>query len=135
PSQCPGTDTDCKKRSCDQGVCGFTNTANGTTTTAQTPGDCKRHVCDGNGGETTVNDNTDVLKDANGCTDDLCNAGSPVNVSSLPGTPCTTGGSFCDGAGSCVECLQGTDCMSLVCAPNHQCVAASCTDLVQNPPP
>ncbi len=48
------------------------------------------------------------------------------------GTACSDGGGLmCDGSGSCVECLAGSDCVDGVCQGN-QCVAASCSDSVNN---
>ena len=55
----------------------------GAGTTAlptQTVGDCKQVVCDGNGGTTTRDDDSDVPDDSNPCTLDGCDAGSPTHV-------------------------------------------------------
>src|SRR5262249_964682 len=47
-STCPGTDTDCQTRTCTAGHCGFDNAPAGPAA-KQTPGDCKKSVCDGMG--------------------------------------------------------------------------------------
>ena len=48
-STCPGSDTDCHTRSCVTGQCGITNLAAGTLAAAQSPRDCKKNVCNGQG--------------------------------------------------------------------------------------
>ncbi len=132
PSDCPGVDTDCSKRSCSAGVCGVTFTAAGAATTDQTAGDCQQSVCDGKGATTTQNDDTDVLDDGNDCTDDVCTAGAPENKPKASGATCASnGGKVCDGASACVECVDAAGCASGVCAKNA-CIAASCTDEVKN---
>ena len=132
PSDCPGMDTDCQQRTCTEGVCGVVFTPEGTPTQTQTPSDCQVIVCDGNGAEIAQNDDLDVLDDANGCTDDVCNAGTPANVASMAGSTCTdAGGKMCDGDGACVECLAPKDCSSGICDQN-KCLPASCIDGVQN---
>jgi hypothetical protein len=42
-----------------------------------------------------------------------------------------SGGKVCKAGGTCVECLTGADCASLVCAMNR-CSTAQCTDGVKN---
>ncbi|MEZ4443792.1 MAG: hypothetical protein R3B72_32265 [Polyangiaceae bacterium] len=52
------------------------------------------------------------------------------------GTACMQMGGangFCDGVGNCVECINGTQCLSGVCDTFfNECVDPTCTDLVQN---
>ncbi|TKD05306.1 DUF4215 domain-containing protein [Polyangium fumosum] len=132
PEDCPGTDTDCASRTCDEGVCGVAYAAQGTATTDQSAGDCKQSVCDGMGEITSVSDATDVLDDENPCTADLCDGDAPINTNAAAGTACSAGvGKVCDGEGACVECIQAADCASNVCVSNT-CVAASCMDAVKN---
>ncbi|APR84812.1 Hypothetical protein A7982_10161 [Minicystis rosea] len=109
----------------------MSNTAKGTVLTAQTPGDCKKAVCDGNGGVSQDDDNGDVADDQNECTTDGCSAGSATHLPKTSGTPCTVGGKVCSSAGKCVECVTSTDCGSMVCQ-NNVCVGAQCNDTVQN---
>jgi cysteine-rich repeat protein len=130
--QCPGTDTDCRARTCAAGVCGFTNAAAGKATASQTPGDCKASVCDGMGATTTQNDDADILDDSNDCTDDVCTAGAPTNTPKASGAVCaSSGGKVCDGANTCVECVTAAGCPEGVCSANS-CVPASCLDTVKN---
>jgi cysteine-rich repeat protein len=132
PDACPGTDTDCRKRTCIDGQCGFENAPFGTSKLSQTPGDCLESVCDGQGATTTQNSDTDVLDDGNPCTDDVCNAGVPENNPSAAKTACSVGaGTLCDGDGACVECVDLSDCSSGVCEANA-CVPPTCLDEVRN---
>ncbi len=132
PAQCPGTDTDCQTRSCTAGVCGFDNAPAGKATSTQNPGDCQASVCDGMGATTTQNDDTDVLDDSNDCTDDVCTAGAPKNTPKASGATCASdGGTVCDGANTCVECIDAAGCSAGVCSANN-CVPASCLDTVKN---
>jgi hypothetical protein len=112
PSECPGSDTECQQRTCSAGACGVNDTAAGTPTSAQTPGDCQKNVCDGAGNVTSVEDDTDVpADDGNPCTGEVCNAGVPAHPAQPAGTPCSQGGgTVCDGAGSCVQCNTASDC-------------------------
>ncbi|MEZ4307779.1 MAG: lamin tail domain-containing protein [Polyangiaceae bacterium] len=112
-SQCPGTDDDCQTRTCAGNTCGFNFASNGTPTSSQTTGDCKQNVCDGSGGVTTVNFDTDLPVDGNECTGDVCTSGVPSNPGLPLGTTCSqNGGEVCNGSGTCV--------------------AAGCSDGVQN---
>ena len=131
-SECPGTDTDCSKRTCTAGVCGTKAVEAGTATPSQTDGDCKASVCDGMGMTTSKNDDADVLDDTNECTDDVCTDGTPANTPKTSGAKCTDGGGkVCDGASKCVECVDAAACASGVCDKNN-CIPASCTDKVKN---
>jgi hypothetical protein len=116
-----GTSTECKTFACSGGgSCSSTNTASGTALAAQTAGDCQKSVCDGNGGTTTVADDSDLPVDNKQCTADLCTNGVPSNPNLAAGTPCT--GGKCDGAGSCVACITDSD-----CGTNTECAAYTCT--------
>jgi hypothetical protein len=131
-SECSGTDTACSTRTCEGGVCGVSYQPIGTPTPTQTPGDCKQVQCDGLGGQKTVGDSSDGIDDMKACTLDTCSAGMPVNTLAPSGTPCSEGGgSVCNGAGDCVECLKGAECSTLVCQGNT-CVPATCADQVKN---
>src|SRR6185503_11528005 len=79
-SDCPGQDTECQQRTCTMGACGVSFTALGTPVATQMAGDCKKVVCDGNGGTTTQNDDMDVPNDNNACTDDVCSNGAPSHT-------------------------------------------------------
>jgi hypothetical protein len=102
PSDCPGSDTVCRARTCTAGVCGVANAPAGPAPT-QTAGDCKQNRCDGLGNFFVANDDTDVPVDGNQCTNDVCTNGVPSNPASAYGTSCTqNGGQICSGDGSCV---------------------------------
>ncbi|MFT3774527.1 MAG: hypothetical protein QM820_54920 [Minicystis sp.] len=120
PADCPGSDTDCVVRTCDDGLCGAAPVAIYTPTTNQDAGDCQRSVCDGKGNEIAIADDTDVPVDLDPCTDDICSDGVPSNPPSGPGAPCNAaGGKVCDGQGACVECVASADCgAGLVCINN-----------------
>jgi hypothetical protein len=130
PGQCTGgADTECRSRTCSAaGVCGLSLTTPGTIVSSQTPGDCKRNQCAMNGDIVAVPDTTDVPFDGNGCTQDLCTGPMGSTPSHLPenlGTPCTdNGGSFCDGANSCVGCNFATDCPG---GPDTECHTRVCS--------
>ncbi|MBM4397526.1 MAG: hypothetical protein FJ087_17800 [Deltaproteobacteria bacterium] len=129
---CPGADSECRKRTCVGGVCGFENEPDGEQVPTQKKGDCIVVVCDGLGGSHNVADDADVPVDNNQCTEDECDAGVATNPFSIPGAPCAIGaGKVCNGKGACVDCVAGTDCPSGVCK-NAKCAPASCTDKVRN---
>ena len=132
-SECPGADTECHTRTCAGGVCGADDKPSGTPIAAQTAGDCKIAVCDGNGGTSSIPDSNDKKDDGNTCTTDGCSAGSPTHTPVTPGTACTgpNGAKVCGPSGVCVECVSGTNCASGVCKTNI-CVAAQCNDAVKN---
>lgn len=124
PAQC-GTDTECKSYTCVENTCGTSNAPAGNPTSSQSPGDCKENQCDGSGNIVPVTHNADLPVDGNQCTEDQCNAGTPDNPSNDAGDVCNQNGGFmCDGAGVCVECNSGSDCVSGVCN-NHECGEAT----------
>lgn len=132
-STCPGTDTDCKARTCTAGVCGSANTAAGTVTSTQSVGDCLENQCDGNGASAPTPKSTDLpAADSNQCTGEACTAGVPSYPPVASGTTCNQNGGFvCNATSSCVECTIGADCADGVCT-NEMCAAPTCTDSVKN---
>src|SRR5262245_50871559 len=105
PGQCMGSDGPCATRTCKSGVCGVDFVPNGQSATMQTPGDCKKVVCDGKGAGMDLNDDTDVPDDKKGCTSDACSAGTPSNTPVMAGTACTAPDmGVCNGLGDCVAC-------------------------------
>jgi hypothetical protein len=110
-SDCPGSDTICQQRTCTNGQCGVNNAAVGTLVPPPVAGDCKKVQCDGAGQIVTVADDNDLPVDGNSCTQDLCAAGLASNPPQAAGFSCSQmGGTRCNGAGMCVQCLQATDC-------------------------
>ena len=131
-ADCPGADTDCRKRTCEEGACGFADAPAGTAVAQQSLGDCKVTVCDGQGATTLEDDPSDTLDDNNPCTEDTCSGGAPLHTPLAAGTTCQAGdGKLCDGEGACVECIEAGDCTSGVCAQS-KCVPPACTDAVKN---
>ncbi len=121
-NDCPDPGAECVTRTCEAGKCGTTMVAAGTAVAAQTAGDCKVQQCDGAGKSVSANDDLDVPKDTNPCTDDACTAGVPSNNPAASGTAC--GASLvCDGAGKCVGCATAADCPGMT----DECEAPSCT--------
>lgn len=125
PSDCPGTDNECQKRTCVANKCGVANTAAGTALAAQTVGDCKRVQCDGSGNIVTVNDDADLNNDSNECTQDLCGAGTASNPPAGAGLACGAN-QVCDGTGKCVGCNVATDCKG----SDDECAKRTCVDHV-----
>jgi hypothetical protein len=129
PSMCPGTDTECRVRTCTAGGCGFTNTPAGTLTTAQVAGDCQRNQCDGNGNTVSVAVNSDVpVDDGNQCTSESCNMGAPVHPVVPVNTMCNqNGGTLCSAAGTCGGCNTASQCpgMDTACQ-TRTCLMNTC---------
>src|SRR5262249_30792352 len=89
PSDCPGVDDECKTRTCSAGVCGFNFAPNGTPLGMQTPGDCKKQVCDGSGNTVNAADDTDLpADDGNQCTSEACSGGVPSHPPAPVDTAC-----------------------------------------------
>lgn len=105
-TDCAGVDTDCAKRSCEDGECTMLFTSEGTQVALQTPGDCKVAVCDGQGAVAFVPFADDVPDDQNDCTVESCEGASPKITFAAAGTPCA-GIGFCDGNGLCSKCTPG----------------------------
>jgi hypothetical protein len=128
-----GHDPSCAAPSCDNGICAFVFSPKGTILPAQTPGDCRRQVCDGAGGVEDQPDPGDLpVQSAGDCKtagcdasgnvmqtpddDDLpaakaecapttCKGGGAVMTPKAAGDACTEGGGrFCNGSGACRYC-------------------------------
>ena len=132
-TDCPGTDTECQKRTCTAGNCGISYTPANTVITDPIDGDCKKVTCDGAGNSNSVDDDTDLPNDDNPCTTDSCLNGVAKFTNVTPGGACNqNGGKVCKAGGVCVQCLVNSDCTSQVCNSANQCVAAQCTDSTKN---
>lgn len=112
PTDCVSiTETECEKRSCVNNKCVIAY--EGQTTLAspvlQTAKDCKKVVCNGANGTTSINDDADLPDDANPCTTDTCSNGSPTFVNKAQGTSCGAT-SVCNAMGGCVGCNTANDC-------------------------
>ena len=106
---CPGVDTECRTRTCEAGKCSESNAASGTAVAAQASGDCKKAVCDGNGGVTAADDPSDVPGNDNPCASPSCQGGTPVYTPAPSGTSCGPS-KQCNGQGSCAGCTTAADC-------------------------
>ena len=110
-----GPATECATPVCVNGTCQTTFAPAGTPTQSQTPGDCKRNVCSGMGGTTSVPDDTDVPPTTNPCTRPVCTMG----VLSFPNSP---NGTACPG-GTCQAGVCVTPCPSGQTLCNNVCVS------------
>jgi hypothetical protein len=110
-AQC-GTDSFCRAYTCTSNACGSNNTAVGTDLPggSQTSGDCQVNECDGLGAVRSVALNSDIPVDSSQCTNDVCTAGVPSHPPVAAGAMCSMGGNYCNGSGSCVQCLAAADC-------------------------
>jgi hypothetical protein len=127
-----GTDTECLTFTCTTGVCGTSFALVNTPLAVQMPGDCQTAVCDGSGGITAMNDDSDVEDDMKECTVDTCSGGAPVHTST-EGSPCAGGAKVCTSAGECVECVADGDCSSGACnQATNTCSMSTCTDGIKN---
>jgi hypothetical protein len=125
PSDCPGKETECQTRACDQGFCGIGFQPSGMKVTSQFAGDCQKIVCDGQGALAQQADDSDVPDDSNPCTQDVCANGVPSHASAAFGTTC--GGSLtCDNQGNCTGCTGPGDCPGT----DTDCQTRSCTGTV-----
>jgi len=126
-SECPNPPELCIEPKCEDGTCSTKPTAEGTLLpeSEQKAGDCKKAVCDGEGGTTKKNDDSDPSSDNKECTSDGCKNGS-ANYEPLPaGTNCSEdGGTYCNGKGSCVDCLVNSDCGQVL----YDCKGYICND-------
>lgn len=122
PADCPGVDNECQTRACTSTICDFIRQPAGTQVSTQIPGDCKLNVCTSTGQISVIADGTDPEDDGNPCTVDGCSNGSPTHVNTAAGAPCTKG-NVCNGAGSCVECVDATSCSG----QDDECKTRKCT--------
>lgn len=130
PTDCPApANPDCATPICNGSTCAFSNSPPNTPLPAskQKTGDCVTAVCDGKGGVTTQEDDSD-FDDGNPCTDDSCNKGVPKHTPSSESTQCSSMGvsGVCNGKGVCVNCNVDGDCgMATACA-HPTCTGATC---------
>lgn len=132
PSECPGQDGFCGTRDCVSGICDVDARPAGEAlpATAQVAGDCKRIVCDGEGGQVTEPDPADLFDDGNPCTADACEGDVSTNTPLPLKTPCENG--VCSADARCVRCVDGSDCASQICTDQETCAASGCGDGAKN---
>jgi hypothetical protein len=120
PIDCRGAANECRRRSCVKGRCGLVDEPEGTPTPSQIAGDCRRSVCDGEGNAVLVEDDTNVPGDHAQCIVGACDGGTPSSTPTAPGAACTmNGGTVCDGAGNCLQCLEPAQCDGGPCVDNQ----------------
>lgn len=132
PADCPGEETSCRFRTCDEQKCGIGFVEIDTPVFEQVDGDCLQVVCDGAGATTTVVADSDVPEDANECTEDVCIDGVPSNPPSPIDSPCGNE-LLCNGVGSCVGCNDALDCGTDSFCQTYSCDAAGVCDFVLMP--
>jgi len=121
-NDCPTPSNECDMATCAGGVCGTAHAAAGALKATQTPGDCKKLLCDGSGGTVTSNDDTDVPDDGKACTTDGCSGGVAFHNPLPSGTSCGTA-LYCDSAGNCAGCSTASDCAG----QDTECAKRTCT--------
>lgn len=133
PAMCPPPDGPCIRAVCKGGQCTEEMVPEGGLSPWDTPGDCKRLVCNADGTAGETNYMWDVLDDGIECTLDECSDGTPLNTPVAVGAACSqNGGAYCSAAGDCVECTEQAHCASSYCAPDGRCLPAHCGDSQQN---
>ena len=156
-SQCPALGTTCLVAVCNTGCCAVNKAAGGPsapTTTARSR--------NGNGTCVACLISTDCPVSTSQCATAACDMGTCGATNNPKGSPCTAGGTNCDGNGNCVDatctdgiqdgqetdvdcggplcmpcpdgdnCLIGADCIDKVCGTSLTCSAPTCMDGVQN---
>jgi hypothetical protein len=141
---CDATTDECCSAACIGGVCGATScNTSGTCVypgnsvappSLQTPGDCQKIVCAGNGSITSIDDPTDLPTSNSACLTNPTCAGEPSAPSftdATTGTPCTLASdphaqvcgdtSNSNIAGTCVECNTTADCNNVNDAGTLSC--------------
>ena len=118
---CPGVDTACRKRVCLANKCTTEDAVAGSVPTSQIAGDCKTQKCDGTGGITTVNNDSDPPADIGCgtfgcCAIAACVDGAPVYTPASGPPPAGPGPSAPTSAVQCDTYM----------APPYSCESASC---------
>jgi hypothetical protein len=99
------------------------------------PPDCRSDVCDGQGAVISADDPTQLPPSDNPCEVGTCASDGPHLLPQPAATTCMTsdGGTQCDGAGRCVQCLVSKECAGAQTCVANRCVAsASCTDQLKD---
>jgi hypothetical protein len=126
---CAPPENSCVSVSCLNARCERQFAAAEITAVEQTPGDCHRNDCDGNGGLKSLVDDSDVPTAPSAClVQPSCTNGTPGFTNAPAGTDCVADGipdhSVCGGepaAGTCVQCNQDSDCPG-----SGPCAIATC---------
>ncbi|HET6148159.1 MAG TPA: hypothetical protein VFH68_11565, partial [Polyangia bacterium] len=96
-------DTVCNKIRCGSSACVYMPELVDTVVPDTVTGDCRRNVCDGSGGVSSIADDSDQPPNGNECATAGCLGGTVSVVNKPPGTSCSqNSGTACDGAGNCI---------------------------------
>ncbi len=138
---CAGPVGHCRYRNCDEGRCVIVEVPEGFALPSQQEGDCHLRSCGPNFEVVDIFDAKDVPSPTQSCVVLSCDSQSQTveDEPASAGTPCTESSPGesplrCDGDGTCVECLDATDCDG--CDPNgdsclcvdNACVPEQCTN-------
>lgn len=105
--QCVGVVNECQKPACIDELCAVDYSPDGVELATQVAGDCAVEVCDGEGGEKSMADDTDLPDSPSECTTAGCDGGVETLQYQPAGTSCSEGEGTCDGNGSCQVCSPG----------------------------
>jgi hypothetical protein len=122
-ADCPDPGLACEVPFCVGGECGTVAVPNESPPAIDVgdeDGDCVVAVCDG-GGQVIIRADAMDLPAPRECTDYECLDGALATTHRNLGDACSLG--QCDGAGSCVECLEASDCTMIV---EDECQARAC---------
>jgi hypothetical protein len=114
PESCPGQDTDCRKRACVEGACGFINEPSATTCSARENPDAK--LCDGLGNCVVCLEAPDCPAEKPVCLNNEClvpTCGDMLKNGVETDVDC--GGMDCSGCDNGQDCLIASDCVSGFC--------------------
>jgi hypothetical protein len=96
-------DNVCNKIRCGSSACVYVPEPPNTVVPDTVTGDCRRNVCDGSGGVSSIADDSDQPPNGNECATAGCLGGTVSVVNKPPGTSCSqNSGTACDGAGNCI---------------------------------
>jgi FG-GAP repeat len=126
-ADCPPPNGPCVLATCVDHACGTADAPAGTVVAQDVPADCQDAACDGMGHPTAkVPDDQNVPPSASPCVMNTCTMGTLGTSPAMAGTPCSTGGTVCDGSGNCVACLTDVSCpMNQACSVAHTCEGAN----------
>jgi hypothetical protein len=138
-TDCPAGANECQlHQTCGaDNLCHPHSVANGTLANNQTPNNCSKNICDGNGNIVPAFDINDPPADANQCDQGICNQTTmqPDHQARPTTTTCNFGGGIvCDGAGNCVACNVDNDCPAAgnACENHQACINHACATQFKN---
>lgn len=127
--------SECVEHVCKMGVDTAVPVALGVAVAKQVDGNCKKTVCDGNGGKIEANDDEDVHIDGSDCTLDICTDGVPSNPNVPADMPCGSNMNLtCDGEGQCRGCVTDSDCsVGMMACASTVCNAGGVCEVLVKP--